>query len=154
MPTVQANFPTRQDAYTVGQAVDSRYHSDSGPVETAGGIPFAAPVMRGTQSDRGLALFAAGGGAFLGIAKLDHGVPSQSGQVNGYPANTIASYFTSGAGVAVTADAAVAIDAVVRYNTATGRYTSAAASGTVLECTGWTFRTTGTAAGQTVVIGR
>jgi len=158
MPVVQNVFPTRQDAYIAGMATKSRYHSDTGVIETAGGVPFGAPVMRGTV-EGAIALFAAGAGAFLGIAKLDHGTrgTGAAGASNGYAARVPAAYFKGADGVAVVCDLAITlamIDTQVRYNTATGRFTNAAASGTVLDCTGWTFDSVTTAAGQLVVIKR
>lgn len=147
MPIIQNAFPTRQDAGLPGGAAMSRYQSDSAVVQGAA-IPFGAPVMRGADP-RGISLFAAGGGAFLGIARQKRG-----GLADRHEPTSVAAYYTGASGVFVIADAAVAVDAVVRYNTATGRYTSAAASGTVLECTGWTFDSVATAAGQLVIIKR
>jgi hypothetical protein len=158
MPVVQAAFPTRQDAFIAGMATKSAYRTESGVIETAAGLPFAAPVQRGSVPGA-IALFAAGAGAFLGIAKLDHGARGNGsvGATNGYATRTPAAYFTSADGVAVPCDlpiTAAMLDTVVRYNTVTGRYTNAAASGTVLECTGWTFDNVTTAAGQLTVIKR
>lgn len=156
MPVVQNVFPTRQDAYIAGMATKSRYHSDSAITEAA--IPFGAPVQRGSV-EGAVTLFSAAAGAFLGIAKLDHGARGngQVGASNGYAARVPVAYFKAADGVAVPCDVAIpfaSIDAQVRYNTVTGRFTNAAASGTVLDCTGWTFDSVTTAAGQLVVIKR
>jgi len=146
MPAVQNIFPIRQDAGIPGGAAMSRYQSDSAVVQGAP-IPFGAAVQRGTDP-RGISTLASGG-VFMGIARQKRG-----GLADRHEVGSVASYFTAGTGVFVLADAAVAVDTVVRYNTATGRYTNAAASATVIECTGWTFDTVATAAGQLVIIKR
>lgn len=146
MPTIQGNFPLKQDAGIPGGTAMSRYASDTGIVEGAP-IAFGAPVMRGTDREQ-LKTLAAGGGAFLGIARQKRG-----GLLDRHEVGSTASYITTGQVYAI-ADAAVAADAVVRFNTATGRYTSAAASATVIECTGWVFETPATGAGGLVIIKR
>jgi len=147
MPAVQNVFPIRQDAGIPGGAAMSRYQSDSAVVQGAP-IAFGAPVQRGTDP-RGITLLTSGGGLFLGIARQKRG-----GLADRHEVGSVAAFYTGASGVYVLADAAVAVDAVVRYNTATGRYTSAAASATVIECTGWTFDSIATAAGQLVIIKR
>lgn len=146
MPTIQNTFPIRQDAGLPGGAAMSRYQSDSAVVQ-GGPIAFGAPVQRGTDP-RGIAPLAAGG-TFMGIARQKRG-----GLADRHEIGSTAAYYTAASGVFVIADAAVAVDAVVRFNLATGRYTSAAASATVIELTGWTFDTVATAAGQLVIIKR
>jgi hypothetical protein len=148
MPALQNVFPTRMDAGLPGGAAMSRYSSNTGIVEGAP-IAFGAAVMRGTDA-RQIKTFAAGGGAFLGIARQDKGVTGPDSSPVGKPA----AYFEHASGVFVVADGAMAVDAVVRFNTANGRFTTAAASGTVLECTGWTVETPTTAAGQLAIIRR
>ena len=145
MPAVQTAFPLRQDAGLPGGAAMSRYSSDTGVVETAAGIPVGAPVMRGADP-RGIALYAPGGGAFLGISRQNRG-----GTSDVHPRYKPAGYFTGASGVFVLAEGNNAVDAVVRWNTATQRYTSAAASGTVIECTGWTFDTPTTGGGLAII---
>lgn len=147
MPTIQSAFPIRQDVGLPGGAAMSRYQSDSAVVQGVP-IPFGAPVMRGSDP-RGISLFAAGGGAFLGIARQKRG-----GLTDRHETASVASYFTGASGAYVLSEGTPAVDQVVRYNTVTGRFTSAAASATVLECTGWTFDTPGTAAAPLVIIKR
>lgn len=131
MPAVQTAYPLRQDRGLPGGAAMSRYASDTGVVQGAP-IPFGAAVQRGADA-RGLSVFAAGG-TFLGIARQDRGVVGDS-----FPVGKPASYFQNGSGVFVLSEAAVTPDQQVRWNTATSRFTNAAASGTVLDCTGWLF---------------
>jgi len=146
MPTIQNQFPLRQDAGLPGGAAMSRYQSDSGVVQGAP-IPFGQAVQRGTDP-RGVSLLASGG-VFIGISRQKRG-----GLADRHEVGSVASFYTGASGVYVLADAAVAVDSVVRFNTATGRFTNAAASATVIECTGWTFDTPATAAGQLVIIKR
>lgn len=161
MPTVQGVFPTRQDAMVNGQAVKSRYHSDTGVVETAGGIGIGQAVARGTLTTpaqgggafNDSVVLLASGLAFLGISRRNQGRAATDSDKT--PKGSPLSYFKAADGVAVVADKAIAAtDVQVRFNTATGRFTDAAASGTVIDCTGWTFDSTTTAAAQLVVIKR
>jgi hypothetical protein len=149
MPTVQGAFPIRQDAFVAGQAAKSRYSSDSSVVVT-NPINFGAAVQR--AGDGGIAPLVAGG-VFFGIAKRDQGRPiSQSG--DRYEVGAVASYFTAGH-IVVVADKAIAtLDVQARFNVATGRFTDAAASGTVIDAGAFVFDSITTAAGQLVVIRR
>lgn len=149
MPTIQGVFPLRQDAGLPGGAAMSRYGSETGVVENVAGIAFGTAVARGVDPQGIIPL--ATGGVFLGITRQDKGVAAGVG--DRYPQYKPAAYFVSGH-VYVIADAAVAVDAQVRFNTATNRFTSAAASGTVIDCPNWTFDRPATAAGQLVIIKR
>lgn len=131
MPQLQASFPIRQDAGLPGGAAMSRYQSDSAPVQT-NPVGFGEPVQRGPDQG-GIAPFVAGG-TFLGIARQKRGSLADRHEVG-----TVASYYTGASGVYVNAEGTPAQDAIARWNTVTKKFTSAAASGTVLECTGWTF---------------
>jgi hypothetical protein len=122
------------DAGLPGGAAMSRYSSETGIVEAAA-IAVGAAVMRGTDA-RQIKTFAAGGGAFLGIARQDKGMTTDS-----LPVTKVAAYYTHASGVFVASEGAMAVDAQVRFNTATGKFTTAAASGTVLDCVGWTVET-------------
>lgn len=161
MPTIQTAYPLRQDAFVPGQAVKSHYRSDSAVVETVAGIGFGAAIARGTittpiQGGGSLndsAVLFASGTTFLGISRRDQGRGAIDGDKS--PKGAPMAFFKSADGVAVVADKAIAAtDVQVRWNTATGRFTDAAASGTVLDCTGWLFDSITTAAGQLVVIKR
>lgn len=161
MPTIQGAFPLRQDSFLVGQPVKSRYNADFGVCVLPAGIGFGQPVARGAVTtpafpsgaiNDSLTLMATGL-TFLGIARRDQGRAAVDGGL--FARGAPMAYFKSGEGVAVLADKAIAAtDVQVRWNSATGRYTDAAASGTVFDCTGWTFDSITTAAGQLVVIKR
>lgn len=94
-------------------------------------IAFGAPVQR--NGDDGCAPLASGG-ELLGIA-IGHHV------ITGTNADSYAQYdnvpIADEAGrIRVVADAAIAVGAALNFNTATGRYTTAATSGTVIAVPG------------------
>ena len=151
MPTVQGAFPIKQDAFVLGQAAKSRYASDALVVQAAP-IAFGAAVMRGTDPG-GISTFAAGAGAFLGILGRDQGRPAQGNTDGTVQVGAPAAYFTSGHAVVLADKAIAAVDVQANWNTATGRWTDAAVSATVLATT-WSFDSIATAAGQLVVVRR
>jgi len=106
-------------------------------------IAFGAPTQR--NGDDGCAPLASGG-EFLGIAIMHHvftGTAADSyGQYDNVPLADEAGR------IRVLADAAVTAGAAVRWNTATSRYTTAAASGTVIDVPGAEADTAAAGAGS------
>lgn len=133
-------------------ANEEKYNGLSRSVQTAAGIPFGAPVMRGTL-DHTCALFATGG-KFLGLAVKtiapEHRATGQAVILDGYPINTTAGIMQEGV-MYNFADLAVAAGDPVFWNPATGRYSNVVGSANLAIPNGF-FDTTSTAAGQIVEI--
>jgi len=106
-------------------------------------IAFGAPAQR--SGDDQCAPFA-NGGEFLGIAIGHHVITGTNadsyGQYDNVPLADEAGR------IRVVADAAIAVGAALNFNTATGRYTTAAASATVLAIPGAEADTAAAAAGS------
>ena len=93
-------------------------------------IAFGAPVQR--TGDKGSSPLAAGG-EYIGVAIGHHAITATNGDSYGQYDNVPVA--DEGVLYAL-ADAAIAAGAAVRWNTATSRYTTAAASGTVIDVPG------------------
>lgn len=106
-------------------------------------IAFGAPVQR--NGDDGCAPLASGG-EFMGIAIGHHVITATNadsyGQYDNVPIADEAGR------IRVIADAAITAGAAVNFNTATGRYTTAATSGTVLAVPGAEADTAAAGAGS------
>jgi len=106
-------------------------------------IAFGAPVQR--NGDDGCAPLASGG-EFMGIAIAHHVITATNADSYGQYDNVpIADEVGR---IREIADAAIAVGAAVRFNTATGRYTTAAASGTVIDVPGAEADTAAAGAGS------
>lgn len=142
MADVQSTYATRQNKGFVGQKVDGEeYNAITQLVEDAAGLAFGKPVSRGT-GDQQCALMTAGNAAnFIGISVRDVSVRPSAGDK--YPQNANATILTSGS-IFGKLDGACTRGAAVRFDTATGNFTAAAAGGTVLSLpAGWFFGETG-----------
>lgn len=142
MADVQTAYAQRQNKGFVGQKVDGEeYNAVTRLVEDAAGLAFGKPVARGT-GDQGCALLTAGNAAnFLGISVRDVSVRPSAGDK--YPQYGNATILTQGC-IFGKLDGACTPGAQVRFDTATGNYTAAAAGGTVIGLpAGWQFGETG-----------
>lgn len=105
-------------------------------------IAFGAPAQR--TGDDGCSPLVTGG-EFLGIAIGHHVITATNsdsyGQYDNVPLADEAGR------IRVLADAVITVGAALRWNTATGRYTTAAASGTVIDVPGAEADTAATGAG-------
>ena len=152
MADVQTTYALRQNKGFVGQKVNGEeYNAVTRVVEDAAGLAFGKPVARGA-GDQGCLLLTAGNVAnFLGISVRDVSVRPSAGDK--YPQYGNATILTSGA-IFGKLDGACTPGQQVRYDTATGNFTAAAAAGTVISLpTGWIFNETG-ANGDVVAIVR
>lgn len=95
-------------------------------------IAFGAPVQR--NGDRGCAPLASGG-EFIGIARARHFSHMGGGAGDNYGTGDNVAVLDAGV-VWGLADAAITVGAALNFNTATGRYTTAATSGTVIAVPG------------------
>jgi len=133
-------------------ANEEKYNGISRTVQTAAGLPFAAPAGRGTL-DHTCILYAAGG-KFLGMVVKtmapEHRATGSAAITDGYPVNATAALMTEGQ-MYVLADLAVAAGDPVYYVLATGRYSNVVGT-TNLLIPNARFDTTATAAGQIVEI--
>lgn len=102
-------------------------------------IPFGAPVQR--NGDNGCSPLAAG--EYLGIAKAMH---TMTGNGDNYAAGDNVSVVDLGVFYGM-ADAAIVVGDPLKFNTATNRYTTAAASGTVIVVPGAEADTAAASAG-------
>lgn len=93
-------------------------------------IAFGAP---GQRSGDGQVAPLASGGEFLGIAIAHHVVTSTNADSYGQYDNVP---LADEGEIWALADAAIAVGAALNFNTATGRYTTAATSGTVIAVPG------------------
>lgn len=124
MPALQTTYPLNQDAGFAGMHADMAEWDARTRTATAA-INFGVPVQRdGAEGCRTLA----SGGEYLGIAGVRR-VTMASG--DGYAIGDNVPVADEGC-FFVTADAAIAVGAALNFNTATGRWTTAATSGTVI----------------------
>lgn len=131
----QSTYNANQEAGLAGGLVNGEdFNAFSRTVETAAGIGFGKPVAQGA-ADRGCILFASGG-TFLGITRRNPAVDPINGDK--YAQYTEASVIDFGV-VRGLVGAAVTARSQVRWDTVAGKFTGAAASGTVLDCPGCTF---------------
>lgn len=139
---VQTGYTQYQPEAFVGQL--GNMEEWNGLTRTASAtIAFGAPAQR--SGDKGCAPFASGG-ELLGIAIGHHVITATNadsyGQYDNVPLADEAGR------IRVLADAAITVGAALRWNTATGRYTTAAASGTVLDVPGAEADTAAAGAGS------
>lgn len=143
MATYQTAYALNQAKGVPGQiANEEKCNKVSRTVETAAGIPFGAPVQRGTN-DHGVATFSAG--TFLGFAVQTGAVPAVaagSTLVDGYPQSYTGAFMTQGV-MYVTAGGAVTDGAPVYWVTATNRYVAASGAGIVGPLPNVVFDTSG-----------
>lgn len=139
---LQTSYTQFQPAAFVGMLGNMEQWNGLTRTATAS-IDFGAPAQR--SGDDGCAPFASGG-EFLGIVIGHHVITATNttsyGQYDNVPLADQAGR------IRVVADAAIAVGAPLRWNTATGRYTTAAASGTVLDVPGAEADTAAAGAGS------
>lgn len=124
MPALQTTYPLNQDAGFAGMHADMAEWDARTRTATAA-INFGVPVQRdGVEGCRTLA----SGGEYLGIAGVRR-VTMASG--DGYAIGDNVPVADEGC-FFVVADAAITVGAALNFNTATGRWTTAATSGTVI----------------------
>lgn len=137
MPPVQDTYNTRQPLGFVGQKVSGIEYDAETWIAEGGSLAFGQPVSRGTGKRTCIAFAAANAAAFLGIALREVSVRPSAGDL--FPVGENVPVLTAGA-VFVRVQGAVTAGAQARYDTATGRYTAAAAGGTVVGLpAGWIF---------------
>lgn len=137
MPAIQDTYTARQAIGFEGMKVSGEtYNAITRLAEDAGGINFGKPVSRGVADAGCLAFTAANSAAFLGISVLDVSVRPSAGDK--YPLGGNVTILTKGA-IFVKVAGVVAPGNPVRYDTVAGRFTTAAASGTVIALPGWVF---------------
>lgn len=142
MSTYQTTYNERPAKGVHGQVANAELSNRiSRTIETAA-VPFGAPVQRGA-ADHGAVAFTTGD--FLGIAILNPAVPGNVATATTpdvYPVGFTAAIMTRGQ-MYVTAGEAVVQGDDVYYVTATGKYTTTAAAGSVGPLTGVFFDTGG-----------
>lgn len=126
MPALQTSYSLNQPAGFAGMHADMAEWDARTRTATAA-IDFGAAVQR--DGAEGVAPLASGG-EYLGIAGIRR-LTGASG--DGYAIGDNVPVADEGCFFGV-ADAAIAVGAQLRWNTATKRFTTAAASGTVIEC--------------------
>jgi hypothetical protein len=125
MPALQTTYPLGQPAGFAGMHADMAEWDARTRTATAA-IDFGAPVQR--NGDEGCAPFASGG-EYLGIA----GVRRLTGATgDGYAIGDNVPVADEGCFFG-TADAAITVGAALRWNTTNKRWTTAVASGTVID---------------------
>lgn len=136
---LQTTYGLSQPAFVVGMIANQE--SRNVFTKTAStNIAFGAPCQR--NGDK-LASPLVTGGEFIGIAVLKHLITGQGDTFVQYDNVPIADEGV----IPVLADAAIVAGAALRWNTATGRYTTAAASGTVIDVPGAEADTAASGAG-------
>lgn len=142
MSTYQTTYNERPAKGVHGQVANAELSNRiSRTIETAA-VPFGAPVQRGT-ADHGAVAFTTGD--FLGLAILNPAVPGNVATATTpdvYPVGFTAAILTRGQ-MYVTAGETVVQGDDVYYVTATGKYTTTAAAGSVGPLTGVFFDTGG-----------
>ena len=142
MSTYQTTYNERPAKGVHGQVANAELSNRiSRTIETAA-VPFGAPVQRGT-GDHGAVAFTTGD--LLGIAILNPAVPGNVATATTpdvYPVGFTAAILTRGQ-MYVTAGETVVQGDDVYYVTATGKYTTTAAAGSVGPLTGVFFDTGG-----------
>lgn len=107
-------------------------------------IPFGTPVQR--NGDRGCSPLISSG-EYIGVARARHFSHMGGGMTDGYGTGDNVAVLDAGI-VWALADAAITVGAALNYNTTTGRYTTAATSGTVVAVPGAEADTGASAAGN------
>lgn len=142
MSTYQTTYNERPAKGVHGQVANAELSNRiSRTIETAA-VPFGAPVQRGA-ADHGAVAFTTGD--FLGLAILNPAVPGNVATATTpdvYPVGFTAAILTRGQ-MYVTAGETVVQGDDVYYVTATGKYTTTAAAGSVGPLTGVFFDTGG-----------
>lgn len=142
MSTYQTTYNERPAKGVHGQVANAELSNRiSRTIETAA-VPFGAPVQRGA-ADHGAVAFTTGD--FLGLAILNPAVPGNVATATApdvYPVGFTAAIMTRGQ-MYVTAGETVVQGDDVYYVTATGKYTTTAAAGSVGPLTGVFFDTGG-----------
>ena len=142
MSTYQTTYNDAPPKGVHGQVANAELSNRiSRTIETAA-VPFGAPVQRGA-ADHGAVAFTTGD--FLGLAILNPAVPGNVATAttpDQYPVGFTAAILTRGQ-MYVTAGETVVQGDDVYYVTATGKYTTTAAAGSVGPLTGVFFDTGG-----------
>ena len=142
MSTYQTTYNDAPPKGVHGQVANAELSNRiSRTIETAA-VPFGAPVQRGA-ADHGAVAFTTGD--FLGLAILNPAVPGNVATATTpdvYPVGFTAAILTRGQ-MYVTAGETVVQGDDVYYVTATGKYTTTAAAGSVGPLTGVFFDTGG-----------
>ena len=153
MPPVQETYALSQPLGFVGQKVNGEeYNAITRVAEDAAGLAFGVPAVRGAN-DQGCALLTAANAAkFLGVSVRDVSVRPSAGDK--YPQGGNVTILTKGA-IFVRVQGAVTPDQAALWDTAAGRFTSAAASGTVIALPeGWEFDSSAASGGIAVLVNR
>lgn len=142
MSTYQTTYNEKPPVGVHGQVANAELSNRiSRTIETAA-VPFGAPVQRGA-ADHGAVAFTTGD--FLGMAILNPAVPGNVATATTpdvYPVGFTAAIMTRGQMYVTAGDTVVQGDDVY-YVTATGKYTTTAAAGSVGPLTGVFFDTGG-----------
>jgi len=138
---LQTIYGLGQPAFVVGMIANQESRNVFTKTASAN-IAFGAPCQR--NGDK-LASPLVSGGEFIGIAVMKHLITGQGDTFVQYDNVPIADEGV----IPVLADAAITVGAALRWNTATGRYTTAAASGTVIDVPGAEADTAASGAGAT-----
>lgn len=134
------NFKDVVDAFAVGRRVNmEEYNTLTRTAE--GAIAFGIPVMAGSGDHGVLAIDATTGRNVLGISEASQVLPHTG---DAYAQYDNVSVIESGV-IGVLLDDAVVKGAAARFNTATGKWTDAAQSATVVTIPGAQFEYTGKA---------
>lgn len=153
MGVVQDVYRSGQPALVQGMKVNGEeYNAISRTVETALGVGFGFPVMRGS-ADLGciIATAAATAATFLGIAVRDLTTPPATpGKIPQYKTATI---LNRGA-VAVQVGEAVSDGDPVFWSPADGKYYNDSGTGTRTECFGFEFDSTTALDGLAIIVRR
>lgn len=151
MPEMQTSYADRQPTFLEGQKVDGREYDAETMIAEAVALAFGRPVARGTAERQCILLTAANAAKFKGITVRDVSVRPSAGGM--YPVGGNVTVLTKGP-IAVRVGGAVSADDVARFNTATNRFTAAAAGGTVIGFDGdrWKFDSAAADGGLAVLI--
>jgi hypothetical protein len=137
----QDTYPQFQPTAYPGMIGDMEDWSGFTRTATAS-IVFGAPVQR--AGDNGCAPLASGG-EFIGIARARH---LATGTGDAYSQGDNVAVIDMAGRIRGLADATIVVGAAVNFNTVSGRYTTAAASGTVIAVPGAEADTGAAAAGN------
>ena len=146
MPALQTSYAINQAAGFAGMSADMAEWDARTYVATAA-INFGAPVQR--AAGRSCAPLASGG-EYLGIAGVTR-LTGNLANADAYATGDNVPVADEGAFWAV-ADAAIAEGAALNFNTVSGRYTTAATSGTVIACPQTEAETAASGAGALFLI--
>lgn len=143
MGILQDTYSTRQPAGYPGMPVDSEKSNDiTRSNETAAGLAFGVPAVRGADTKRGCKAAAAAADKLLGVTLRNASIRPSAGDKYPQYGNTVIRTLGS---VFVTIGATVAADDPVYWDIAAQKFTNAAAAGANLVMTGWKFDAPGVA---------